>query len=248
MALNPFTAVHVNPGEPLTAQAWNAVVDGVDGLHEHLEATGRSVQVRITTPGVDLSTVRVTASRTGAPPVEAVRPVPPDTSHYIQGLGPGAYAIRAEAPGYAVATGDVTIGATGNATLDLALTATHVPMPVVFGMTLTQARTALSAKAITVSRLLDTQGKDLPPSTPGPEYDLSLVLVQSPPAGTLVPIGGSTVSLAVAVAPKIESTVEVPSMAGLTLVEAKKALEALGLVLGKVQNLSRTNTLTNSAE
>jgi beta-lactam-binding protein with PASTA domain len=240
MALNPFIARHVNSGEPLTAQAWNDVVDGVDGLHKYLEASVHTVTVRITTPGVDLASVRVTATATGAPPIEAVRPVPPDTFHYLQGLVPGAYAISAEAPGYAVATGNVTIGETsGDLSLDLALTATHVPMPTVFGMTLTQARTALSAKAITVARLLDTQGKDLPPTSPGPEYDLSLVLVQSPPAGTLVPVGGSTVALAVAIAPKIETTVEVPSMAGLTLVEAKKALEAMGLVLGKVQNLQK---------
>jgi hypothetical protein len=240
MALNPFIARHVNPGEPLTAQAWNEVVDGVDDVHKHLSATVHTVRVRITTPGVDLSTVRVTATRTGAPPVEAVRPVPPDTHHYLQGLVPGAYTVRAEAPGYAVATGNVTLQETSaNVTVDLALTATHVAMPSVFGLTLTAARAALSARAITVSRLLDTQGKDLPPATPGPEYDLSLVLVQSPPAGTLVPIGGSTVALAVAVAPKIETTVEVPSLAGLTLVEAKKALEAMGLVLGKVQNLQK---------
>ncbi|WP_164018116.1 carboxypeptidase-like regulatory domain-containing protein [Pyxidicoccus trucidator] len=240
MALNPFIARHVNPGEPLTAQAWNDVVDGVDGLHKHLAASSHAVRVTITTPGVDLATVRVTATRTGAPPVEAVRPVSTDTTYFIPGLVPGAYTVRAEAPGYAVATGNVTITeAAGDVSLDLALTATHVPMPTVFGMTLTQARTALGAKAITVSRLLDTQGKDLPPSTPGPEYDLSLVLVQSPPPGTLVPVGGSTVALAVAVAPKIETTVEVPSMAGLTLVEAKKALEAMGLVLGKVQNLQK---------
>lgn len=239
MALNPFIARYVNPGEPLTAEAWNDVVDGVDEVHKYLAATGRTVQVRITTPGVDLSTVRVTALREGEPPVEAVRPVPSDPHHYLQDLRPGAYTVRAEAPGYAVTTGIVNIGATASVSLDLALTATHVAMPSVFGLTLTAARAALGAKAITVSRLLDTQGKDLVPDTPGPEYDLSLVLVQSPPAGTLVPLGGSTVGLAVAVAPKLESTVEVPSLAGLTLVEAKKALEALGLVLGNVKNLSK---------
>lgn len=239
MPLNPFIARHVNPGEPLTAQAWNDVVDGVDTVHQYLSAAQHTVRVTLTTPGVDLATVRVTASATGKPPVEAVRPVAPDTTFYLTVSEPGAYAIRAEAPGYAVATGNVTVNTTGDAALSLALTATHTPMPTVFGLTLVQARAALSAKAITVSRLLDTQGKDLPPLTPGPEYDLSLVLVQTPPPGTLVPVGGSTAALAVAVAPKVETTVEVPSLAGLTLVEAKKALEGLGLVLGKVQNLQR---------
>lgn len=242
MALNPFIARHVNPGEPLTAQAWNDVVDGVDNIHDHLSASQHTVRVTITSPGVDLATVRVTATATGKPPVEAVRPVGTDTTYYLQVTEPGAYAVRAEAPGYAVATGNVTVGTTGDAALSLALTATHTPMPNVFGLTLTAARAVLTAQAITVSRLLDTQGKDLPPLTPGPDYDLSLVLMQVPPPGALVPVNGSTAALAVAVAPKLETTVEVPSLAGLTLVEAKKALEALGLVLGKVQNLQTTDT------
>jgi beta-lactam-binding protein with PASTA domain len=45
------------------------------------------------------------------------------------------------------------------------------------------------------------------------------------------------------VAPKIETTVEVPSLAGLTLAEAKKALEALGLVMGKVKNVTSSTAL-----
>ncbi|HYI01421.1 PASTA domain-containing protein [Hyalangium sp.] len=243
MPLNPFSAQHVNPGEPLTAQAWNDLVDGVDSLHQHVEAQLHAVRVKIQNPGLDLTTVRVTATSASGVSREAVRPVPPATQHVIDGLVPGAYTVHTSAPGFAPTSGTVNIGQTGDATLELALTPTHVPMPDVFGMTLTQARAALSAKAITVSRLLDTQGKNLPPNNPGAEYDLSLVLVQIPPAGSLVGVAGSTVQLAVAVAPKIETTVEVPSLAGLTLAEAKKALEALGLVMGKVKNVTSSTSL-----
>jgi beta-lactam-binding protein with PASTA domain len=45
--------------------------------------------------------------------------------------------------------------------------------------------------------------------------------------------------LAVAAPVRVEPTVEVPSLTGLSQEEAKKALEALGLKLGKVEERRR---------
>jgi len=234
--MSTFIARHVSPGEPLTAQAWNDIVDALDAAFALIEATQHTVSVQVTAPGADLASVRVTAVKTGSPPVQAVAPVTPDTHHVLSGLVPGAYSVRAEAPGFAPATGTVTVGDTGNASLELALTPTGPTMPDLFGSTLQSARAALSAKSIVVARLFDFSGHDLPPLNPGPEFDTSPVLVQSPAAGTVVAPGGSAM-LVVAVAPKVEAAVEVPSLAGLSLAEAQKALTGLGLVLGKVKIL-----------
>ncbi len=38
MELRPFIKHTVRPGEPLTAQAWNDVVEGIDGAYQFLQA------------------------------------------------------------------------------------------------------------------------------------------------------------------------------------------------------------------
>jgi beta-lactam-binding protein with PASTA domain len=45
---------------------------------------------------------------------------------------------------------------------------------------------------------------------------------------------GAPVHLVVAAVLEAESSIEIPSLTGLSLPEAQKALESLGLVLGKV--------------
>jgi hypothetical protein len=237
MELKEFVATHVSPGQPLTAQAWNDIVDALDGVHQFIAATQHAVRVKITTPGVALGSVRVTAQRGSEPPFEAVRPVPPDDHHVIVGLEPGAYTVRAEAPGFAVATAPLT-NAAAPAELEIALTPNGALMPDLFGKTLADARAALGALTIPLSRLLDFSGNEIASANPGRELDDTLVLVQQPPAGTAVPPGQSA-QLVIAVPPRIESAIEVPSLAGMTLVEAQKALEALGLSLGKVRTLRK---------
>src|SRR3954453_14029319 len=105
-------------------------------------------------------------------------------------------------------------------------------MPQVFGLTLREALTQLAGLKIAVSRIVDVTGRDVPPANPGPEYNDAPVVVQFPAPGEAVPPDGSA-QFAVAASLKIEPSIEVPSLAGLTLPEAQKALEALGLVLGK---------------
>jgi beta-lactam-binding protein with PASTA domain len=53
-----------------------------------------------------------------------------------------------------------------------------------------------------------------------------------------VPAGSGAVFV-IAVPIQVEAAVEVPSLAGLTQQEAQKALEAIGLVLGKVNTLQK---------
>lgn len=239
MELKPFIKKTVKPGEPLTAQAWNDILDAVDGAYQFLKASLHTVRVTITNPGLDPELVRVTASRVDAAPVEAVRPIPPGKEHVLSRLEPGAWTVTAEAPGFQTATATVTItDASPETSLSLALQQTGTFMPDLFGKPLAAARAELATAKLALVRLLDFNGRELPPQNPGSENDAAPVLVQSPPANVTLLVNAG-VALVIAVPVQVEAAVEVPSLAGLTQLEAQKALEAIGLVVGKVTVLQK---------
>src|SRR5437016_7800922 len=100
MDLTPFVPTLVRPGQPLTAQAWNDLVGGIDAAHQFLRASLHTVHVQITNTDIDLRNVRVTATRNDAPPVEAVRPVTAVGEHVLSRLDAGAWTITADAAGF----------------------------------------------------------------------------------------------------------------------------------------------------
>jgi hypothetical protein len=228
----PFIKKLASAGEPLTAQAWNDIVNALAQVHTHLESTEASaLRVQIAGAGIDLGTVRVTAVRDDGIAVDAVAPVPPDTRHSFAGLRPGAYTLRVEAPGYQGATLNVTVP--DAAVQNVPLTKSGAFMPEVFGLELQQALALLANEQIAVARILDVTGTDVPTANPGAQFNSARVLMQFPLVGTPVPVGQS-VQLVIAALLQAQSSVEIPPLTGLSLAEAQKALEALGLVLGKV--------------
>jgi hypothetical protein len=234
MELKPFVAKLVNPGEPLTAQAWNDLVSAIDDTHKVLLATMHVVRVRITNTDLDPRSVRVTASRSDGPPVEAVQPIGTDNHHVLTELEVGAYTIRAEAPGFTDATSTVTIGDAVDQEITMQLAKAQPIMPNLFGTPLAAALTQAQQAGIVVNRVLDFLGTDIPPSAPSARATESLVLVQQPSSGTPVdPSLGA--QLVIALTPEIEQAVEMPSLIGLTESEARRTLEQLGLSLGRVK-------------
>lgn len=236
MELRPFVSTLVRPGQPLTAQGWNDLVNGIDAVHAFLRATLHVVNVRITNPEVDARGVRVTATRGDAPPVEGVRPSELGGAHVLSRLEAGTWTVVAVASGYRPASATVTIADEGTTEVRLALEATAQPMPDLFGLSLTEAMAQLQGAGIALTRLLDFEGTDYAPANPGREQLSQPVLAQSPAAGTLVDSAAAArgAALVIAVPAQLESVVEVPSLAGLTQDEAKRVLEDLGLRLGKV--------------
>ena len=233
MDLKPFIKKNVNPGEPLTAQGWNDVVDGIDQLYQYAAATRHVVRVTITTPGIDVERVRVTAAKADGSIVEAVRPVAPSVEHRLTGLDPGAWTVTAELAGYDNATASVTVGDATETAIEMSLTKAGNFMPDLFGGTLAAARQALAAAGIPVVRVLDFNGRDLPPTQPDPQNDDAPVLVQWPPPDSPM-LPGAGARLVIAVPVQVEPAIAVPSLVSLTQQEALKALESLGLALGKV--------------
>jgi hypothetical protein len=235
MKLNPpFIKKTVQPGDPLSAQAWNDVVVGVDTLFTFIEASeAASVKVQIANQGIDLSSVRVTATRDDGISTEAVDPVADGTLHTFPGLRPGAYKLRAEAPGFQPASIDIVVPPDGVLpTQTITLLANGAFMPGLFGQELGASLAQLTSLGIAVSNILDVTGTAVPVAAPGSAYTQSLVLLQLPPQGLpLAP--GQSAQLVISAALQAEASIEMPSLAGLTFAEASKALEALGLKVGK---------------
>lgn len=232
----PFIKKNVTAGEPVTAQAWNDLVNGIAALYAYIEASEASaVKVQLGNTGLDLGSVRVAAVRDDGIAFDAVDPVPPGTLFTFPGLKPGAYQLRAEAPGYEPATLAVVVPVDGSlGTQNLTLAKQGEFMPYLFGQSLQEALNALSALKIAVDQVLDVTGTSVPVAKPGAAYTESLVLMQFPPPGIAV-IPGQAAQLVISAALQAESSVEMPSLTGLTLAEATKALEVLGLKVGKVQ-------------
>ena len=235
MKLNPpFIKKTVQPGDPLSAQAWNDVVVGVDTLFTFIEASeAASVKVQIANQGIDLSSVRVTATRDDGISTEAVDPVADGTLHTFPGLRPGAYKLRAEAPGFQPASIDIVVPPDGVLpTQTITLLANGAFMPSLFGQELGASLAQLASLGVAVSNILDVTGTAVPVAAPGSAYTQSLVLLQLPSQGSPV-APGQAAQLVISAALQAEASIEMPSLAGLTFAEASKALEALGLKVGK---------------
>lgn len=245
MALTPpFIKTNVQAGDPLTAQAWNDVVNAMSTVYGFLEATEASaVKVQVANANIDLASVRVTATRDDGISSEAVDPIAPSTVHMFPGLRPGSYKIRAEAPGFDPASLDIVVPKEGlAATQNITLAKNGAFMPVTFGLALKDALAQLASLSIAVNNVLDVTGTSVPVANPGAQYSSSIVLMQFPPAG--IPVApGQAAQLVISAALTAEASIEMPSLTGLTFAEASKALEALGLKVGKSSTKQRITPL-----
>jgi hypothetical protein len=233
MAINVAAPKTVQAGEPITAQGWNTLGTAITTVIQFLnDSEASSLRVSITNSGV--TNARVSVIRDDSVTFDAVAPVPPGTEYIFSGLRAGGYKLRAEAAGFAPKVSDVTVPAP--ATIQVTLDSSGGIMPALFGSTLRAALTELANRGILVSRVLDVVGRDVAPANPPAQNTESLVLAQVPSAGEAVPPNGQ-VQLVISAALQVEPAIEVPSLAGLTLPEAQKALEGIGLVLGKVTTL-----------
>jgi hypothetical protein len=194
------------------------------------------VRVAVANKGVPLEKIRVTAIRDDGVTVDATSPVTPGRDFVFYGLKPGSYKLRASSPGFDDGTGEVTAPAAQ--TVKLTLTPRHPLMPFLFASTLTDALGELKKAGIANPLLLDVTGREVSAANPAAEYRDAPVLVQYPAAGDPV-LAGKGATLVVAAALRVESSVEMPSLVGLSLSEAQKALEAIGLVMGKVVTKTR---------
>jgi len=231
MPLTRPTLASVNPGEPLTAQSWNSLVNGLTGLYDAVIALGgATLEVEVTGPDVEDATVIAEPLGAGRA-TEALPPFGTRTRHLLVGLTDGPWRVHVSAPGFATQQRELTMPLQDP--VAVALTVDGVVVPDFFGQPVRGVLDKLRSLGIDADSLLDTTGREVSRSALPPEYVDSPVLLQLPGAGAVVPAGTGRVRLVVASALRRDPVVTMPSLVGLSLTEAKQVLDRLGLVLGQ---------------
>jgi hypothetical protein len=226
--LTPVTA-----GEPVTAQGWNELVDGLSDLYDAVIALGGgTLEVAVTAntdavPGATVVAEPLGEGRASA----ALPPFGARTAHLLVGLTDGPWRVHVHADGFNPEFRDVTMPHADP--LPVPLTLAGVAVPDLFGHGARAALDELVAAGIDANLLLDTTGREISRTALPPEYVDSPVLHQLPAAGTVVPAGTGQVRLLVASALRREPVVTMPSLVGLSLTEAKEVLDRIGLTLGE---------------
>lgn len=231
MSLIKPALVHADPGRPVTAQAWNAIVDAVGTLYDAVNALGgNSLLVTVNAGGQPRDDARVVAVPAGGGrAIPAIAPFPGQTQHQLAGLTDGTWQLKVTAAGCTDASVDVTVPATTTTTV--ALTVAQKLMPDLFGRTALQALNTLAAQGLTLDLIFDAAGEAVPKSNLPTRFQTAVVLAQTPAPGAFVPAGAAQVRLVISA--ELESpNVTAPNLAGLTLAEATAALSKLGLKVG----------------
>ncbi|HZU25684.1 MAG TPA: carboxypeptidase regulatory-like domain-containing protein [Bryobacteraceae bacterium] len=242
MSLTSPPLVKVNPGDPITSQQWNNIIDAIGALYNAFNTVMGSLDVTITDRGTNAvisgATVSVVPTGTTQGQPRAALFVGNGVNRYrLDQLPPGTYNVVSQADGYTDETDAVTMAADGSSqALKVQLTPSvqTIVTPVLLGLPLTQAIAALGTD-LQIGRIIDSHGNDIPPAALTADAAQAFVLNQAPDAGIVVP---KNTALFVQIAAKAEFTerVKVPDIRGLTIDNARAALAASQLVLGVTKN------------
>jgi hypothetical protein len=224
----------VEPGRPVTAQGWNAIIDALSALYDAVLAIGSgAITVSVQADGQPVPGAQVVAEPVGeGQPVTGLPLFGTRTTYLVTGVSDGAWRLYVSAPGYVAQVLDVTVPAATPVTVNLVRAGKVVPD--LFGQPLQSALTALSAAEIGVDVILDALGGEISRTQVPAESQNSPVLLHYPGAGTVIDPATTRLRLVVAAAVREEPIVTVPSLVGLTQAEAARALEKIGLQLGKI--------------
>ena len=230
MALEKPPLAQVSPGQPVTAQGWNAIIDGLLALYDAvLEFGSGVVQVNVAEGTLAIPDAIVVGIPTaGGSPIRAVPPFGSTAAYTLVGLTPGDWTIHVSRDGYQPATATVTVPST--TPVNASLTPIGPFMPDLFGLPAAQATSALATAGINVSKIVDVSGREVARLPLDPDYAQSLVLIQYPAAGEPISSSSSGARLVLSVSLVQEQAVEVPSLFGMRQAEVEKTLLELGLI------------------
>jgi hypothetical protein len=234
MALTKPSLSNVNPGEPVTADGWNVIVNGLGALFDAVLALGHGVlEVSVQSGGATVIGAEVVAEPAAGDvtPIVAVPPYGSVTSYHVVGITTGLWHVYVSAPGFGSATQDVTIPATGP--LAFNLTAAGKVLPDLFGTALQSGLGQLTTLGLNVDTILDVLGHEVPKTSLPPQYQNQPILHQLPFAGTVVDPANPQIRLVVATAIEQAPVVTMPSLVGLSYDEVASVLDGLGLKIGK---------------
>lgn len=223
-----FVKTNVHPGEPVTAQAWNDIVDGLFDVQSILATGSGTVRVAVTGDQQDVDAARVVATDANGVRYEAVQQLAPGDPFVFPKLTAGAYTIAVTAPQCTTGTGAVTVANDGSASpnpVPIALAFTGKRMPNVLGAAW---KTAAATLAAVNPRVLDASGKGIPLTGFDAAYNDVPVIMQWPDPDEIVPLGTDPyVIVATIVKPTV--LIPTPNFVGMTIAQAQAAATAAGL-------------------
>ena len=195
MALVKPALPNVSPGQPVTAQGWNAILSAIDDLFDGVNAFGaEAVTVNVTFGSAAVLTAVVVGVPASGQPVVAVPPFGTTNSFRLTNLTPGAWTVHVAAPGFQNAQQSITVPVSAPVTISLTSNGT-VPMPTLFGLNAVQALSALNSQGIAVQQILDVDGAIISHTSLPNDHTGSKVLSQFPAPGTRVTPASASVGL-----------------------------------------------------
>jgi hypothetical protein len=233
MPLTKPALATVSPGQPVTAQGWNAIVGGVGDLFDALLALGTGVlEVSVVSGEQPVRDAQLVAAPQGEGlPLPGLPPHGEEGNYTIAGLTPGQWRVFVQAPGHRPETRTVTIPATEPLVVPLTLAGVRVPD--LFGRSGQEAFAMLNTAGLAVDLVLDVLGHEVSRAPLPAQYQNQPILLQLPAAGTVVDPATQRMRLVIAAAIEQAPVVTMPNLVGLTNDEVAAVLNRLGLVLGR---------------
>jgi hypothetical protein len=227
MALD-FVKTNVKPGEPVTAQAWNAIVNGLFEVETILSTGSGTVRVMVTGDQRDIDVATVVATDANGVRYQATRQAHPGDPFMIPRLTAGAYTVAVSARGCTDGTAAVTIANNGTATpnpVPVALVFSGKRMPNVLGA---KFKDAVGAVQAINPRVIDASGKGVPLTGFDAAHGDAPVLMQWPDPDEVVPPGKDAyVIIATTIKPAV--LVTTPNFIGMSITQAQTEAAKLGL-------------------
>jgi hypothetical protein len=231
----------VSSGDPITSERWNNIIDALTALYGAFNKVLGGLEVTVADTGGNAlpgAVVSVVPSDPAQGPPRVASFVGDDVDRYrVDQLAAGAYKVTVEAAGYHTETASITMAADGSSqTLAVQMKPTEAlaAVPVLLGRVLNEAVSLLGTD-LQIARIIDSHGNDIPPGAITDTAAKGLVLNQVPMAGSLVP-KNTAIFLLISAPAEFTQRVQVPDIRGLTLDQARVALEASQLVLGETKN------------
>jgi hypothetical protein len=233
MPLVKPSLANVSAGQPVTAQAWNAVLSAIGALYDAVLAFGTaSIDVNLTGPSGPVTSATVIAVPTTGAPVIAVPPRAGGTSFTLTNLRDGAWTVHVTAHGFNAVQVPLTVPHDG--ALPINLTASTKTMPDLLGKTASAALDDLGTAAIQLDAIYDVTGDDVNKTTLPANRAGSLVLFQFPLPGEQVVAATAKTRLVLSAEPEAAQITTVPNLKGATLTQLQTLLAQAGLKLGKI--------------
>ncbi len=242
MPLTHPPLIKANPGDPITSEGWNNIVQSIKSLYEAHNQTASQLTVELI-DSADNQVVKnasVTLLAVERPPLIASYAGAGIQKYLVNAIAKGTYKLYAEAQGYESEKREVVVSDTGkpvNITIEMSKTQQQKAVPNLFGMKLSAAKAALDSAGFLLNRIIDSHGKEITADMLADVGARVKVLNQVPEAGLLHDVGGP-VALLVSAKPAAEQRVKVPDLQGMRLNEAREALESVGLTLGETTTVT----------